>query len=572
LNNIGFKENRRIMMKKRWIALLLGAAVTGTLFTGNVSAVYAKDDAEEILPPTGNLDFDDALIDELTVTIDGEEVKVTQYTDFYIPDPSITDQRISIYIPEGATAESPIVLCVNNSGWQANSFSSRTRIEPDSDGNNPSYSSNSDSDKVGAILSRNYVLVSYGCRSRNNEAVDGVYDGHSPATITDTKAVIRYLRNNQELLPAGDTDKIVITGTSGGGALSTVIAASGDSSDYYESLYEIGAAGVEMDGDSYVSTISDDVFAVIAYCPITDLPNADAAYEWTYKDTRAELEGVDFNTDPDKDAQINYSEEKGTVNAEVSETLASAYAEYVDSLGLLLDDGTALTSENLRDAITGLMEDEIAEAIEEVGIEQMESDIAVLQTNGKDAVGDLDWVTFNEDGTFNYDYDKHLNYVASNTKLKVVCAFSNKGLPWANTSEDSLFGSSDMEYSAFEFYSWDNDSVEGNGCGLDDTGLTWEEYIETEDGQALLQQMRMTNAVAYLNDSEGEDAGTKANNWYVRYGMNDRDSSFALETILRYSISNNADIENYSFEFTWLKPHSGDYDVNEAYAWLDSIL
>ncbi len=34
------------------------------------------------------------------------------------------------------------------------------------------------------------------------------------------------------------------------------------------------------------STISDSVFAAIAYCPITDLPNADQAYEWIYSPIR----------------------------------------------------------------------------------------------------------------------------------------------------------------------------------------------------------------------------------------------------------------------------------------------
>ena len=111
-----------------------------------------------------------------------------------------------------------------------------------------------------------------------------------------------------------------------------------------------------------------------------------------------------------------------------------------------------------------------------------------------------------------------------------------------------------------------------NGCGRDDTGLDWNAFLETEEGQDLSLQLRMTNAIAYLNDSEGEDAGVKAPYWYVRYGMNDRDSSFAVETILRYSITNNADVENADFEFAWLKPHSGDYDVTEAYAWLDSVL
>ena len=552
-------------MKRKWFILALALVL---MMTAMAPAAMAKDDVEEIMPPTGNLDFDDAITRELTAIVDGQELKVTQYEDVYIPEPSITDQRISIYVPENASADAPIVLCVNNSGWMANSYSARTKVSKDNPEEPMEYSSSDDNDKVGAILSRGYVLVSYGCRSRNNEAVDGVYDGHSPAVITDTKAVIRYLRHNADKLPAGDVERIIITGTSGGGALSTVIAASGNSTDYLPSLYEIGAAGVEQGADgTYASTINDDVFAVIAYCPITDLPNADAAYEWTYMDARAALEGVDFNTDPEKDAIINYSADAGTVLPEVSAYLAGLYAGYVDGLGLMLDDGAPLTSENLKEAIAGLMEAEITESIEEIGIEQMQADLDAMKAG--DGEG---WLVINDDGSFTYDVDKHLLAVANNNKLKVVCAFSNKGLPWSATNEDSLFGTKDMEYSAFEAYSWDNDSVAGNGCGLDDTGLTWAEYMETEEGQALALQMRMTNAVAYLNDKDGDDAGQKAANWYVRYGMIDRDSSFAVETILRYSITNNEDITNSSFEFAWLQPHKGDYDVTEAYAWLDEVL
>ena len=114
--------------------------------------------------------------------------------------------------------------------------------------------------------------------------------------------------------------------------------------------------------------------------------------------------------------------------------------------------------------------------------------------------------------------------------------------------------------------------MEGNGSGKDDTGLSWDEFMATEEGAFLNLQMRMSNTVEYLNDHEGEDAGTKAPFWYVRYGMNDRDSSFAVETILRYSIANNPDVQDMSFELAWLKPHSGDYDVTEAYAWLDGVL
>lgn len=532
-----------------------------------------KEKKPEVFPPSGNLEFTDAISRELNVTIDGEPLKVTQYEDYYLAEPLSTEQRISIYVPETATKDSPVILCVNNAGWMANSYSSRTKVAKDDSETVAAYSSNDDNDKVGMILSKGYVLVSYGCRGRNDKpGEDGLYLGHSPATVSDTKAVIRYLRQNDGLLPAGDLDRIVITGTSGGGALSTLIAASGDSTDFFPFLYEIGAAGIKKEGEAYVSTLSDAVFAVIAYCPITDLPNADAAYEWTYADTRLTLQNIDFNNDPDRKALVYYTTGDATVNEEVSSYLAELYVSYVDGLGLKLDDGTPLTAENLKDAIISLMEEEIKESIQEIGVEQMAADIEEGSKNEKNGAGAKDWLALNGDGSFSYDFAKHLAWVAANTKLKVVCAFSNKGLPWSATNEDTLFGTTDYEYSAFEAYSWNHDSIVGNGSGLDDTGLSWEEFLATDEGKVLALQLRMSNAIDYLNDTEGDDAGIKAPYWYVRYGMNDRDSSFAVETILRYSIANNPDVEEMSFEFAWLKPHAGDYDVSEAYAWLDRVL
>ena len=561
-------------MKKtgKILLLMLCASLLFGCF-GSPAFAAKKDKKPEVFPPSGNLEFTDAISRELHVTVDGEELNVTQFEDYYLAEPLSTEQRISIYVPETATKESPVILCVNNSGWMANSYSSRTKVAKDDPETVAEYSSQDDRDKVGMILSKGYVLVSYGCRSRiDKPGEDGLYRGHSPATVADTKAVIRYLRANDELLPAGDLSRIVITGTSGGGALSTLIAASGDSTDFVPYLYEIGAAGVEKEGDAYVSTLSDAVFGVIAYCPITDLPNADAAYEWTYADTRLALQDIDFNKDPEGKTLVLYNTADATVNEEVSAYLAELYAAYVDSLGLMLDDGTPLTSANLKDAIISLMEAEIAESIEEIGVDQMKADIEDGSKNENGEAGAKDWLTINDDGSFTYDFGKHLNWVAANNKLKVVCAFSNKGLPWAATNEDSLFGTTAYEYSAFEPYSWDHDSVEGNGSGKDDTGLSWDEFMATEEGAFLNLQMRMSNTVEYLNDHEGEDAGTKAPFWYVRYGMNDRDSSFAVETILRYSIANNPDVQDMSFELAWLKPHSGDYDVTEAYAWLDGVL
>ncbi|MBQ9030947.1 MAG: hypothetical protein IJ106_05775, partial [Parasporobacterium sp.] len=189
--------------RKLWglgLSLLMAVMMAAMPLT-SFAEIKSGEEEVEILPPSGNLDFSDAIQKELTVLVDGEQMKVTEYEDFYIPEPTLEDQRISIYVPEGATADSPIILCVNNAGWMMNSYKSRTKVAKDDPDNLAEYSSSDDSDKVGMILSKNYVLVSYGCRARNDDPVNGIYNGHSPATVADTKAVIRYLRYNQEALP-----------------------------------------------------------------------------------------------------------------------------------------------------------------------------------------------------------------------------------------------------------------------------------------------------------------------------------------------------------------------------------
>jgi len=155
------------------------------------------------------------------------------------------------------------------------------------------------------------------------------------------------------------------------------------------------------------------------------------------------------------------------------------------------------------------------------------------------------------------------------TQLKPAPAFSNKGMNIALQNEDSLFGSVSEPYSAFEPYAWNNDTTAGNGCGLDDTGLDWDAFLQTQDGQELSLQLRMASPIPYLT---GKADGESAPFWYVRHGLVDRDTSFALQTVLYYAAQNRSDIEDLNFEFAWLQPHAGDYDVTEAFTWLDQVL
>lgn len=488
----------------------------------------------------------------LDVSVDGQPVKVDWYVDNYVKYPNRPqDQLINVYVPENATKHSPIMFYVNNGGWIANSYPDRT-IAEGSDYNG-TY------DRVGVALKEGYVVVSYGCRSRADEPVYGSYLGHSPATMTDTKAAIRYLRHNRKALPAGDVEKIFITGTSGGGALSTLIAASGNSPDFFPSLHEIGAAGIVQEKDGSYSSepgCGDNVLGVIGYCPITDLGHACAAYEWLYGATRR----IMYVT-----GEMKYPTVDENSVLAASAALAEQYVEYIDSLGLNDEEGNSLTSANLKDYIARLMHEEIDRTIAEIGAEQMLKDIEKKTRRGNRV--NNGWLVFNEDGSYEYDIDKHLYYVAKYTALKPAPAFSNKGLFVTHMNEDSLFGSAEVPYCPFNEYSWNNDK-ELNGVGMDETGMSWDEYMETEMGRELAMQIKMTSAIDYLLEGTSDIAPY----WYIRHGMDDRDTSFAVEALLFNAVRNNSKIADSNVGFAWLKHHSGDYDVPEAYSWLKIVL
>jgi acetyl esterase/lipase len=59
--------------------------------------------------------------------------------------------------------------------------------------------------------------------------------------VVDAKAAVRYLRLNDAAMP-GSAERIVVNGTSGGGALVSILGAPGNRAEYTPHLAAIGAA------------------------------------------------------------------------------------------------------------------------------------------------------------------------------------------------------------------------------------------------------------------------------------------------------------------------------------------
>lgn len=536
----------------------------------NSSTSASTETTESSIDSSLKFDASKSQVITVNLTVDGQAMKVTQYRIVYVAKPvkmastqatlgggttTISDpyayQTLIISVPEGKENDqkTAMYLQFNNGGWWASPV--KTNIN---EGVN--LVSTNDTDNYGAALKAGYIVVDVGTRGRGIRSYDGTWAGKAPAVIVDAKAAIRYLRLNDTLLP-GSAEKIIITGTSGGGGLISTVAASGNSPDYLSYLAEIGAAGVHGSGTSLTSTVKDNVFAVVAYCPINNLANADLGYEWQYNASRNDsntgtLNGVSYSAGP----QLTASKE-----------IAEKFPMYLQTLNLKLPNGQQLTAENMPDQIKEQIKSEI---------ERQLAKGTPVPNFGENFVSSKatlvnDWLKHDGSKVTEIDYQKFLNYVAANQALKTVVAFDAVGVNGntAISGETNLFGDSQNEYNNFTQWSWDHNSKTADGSGQDDTGLNWENYLNSNSSNAnlLKDQLKMVNPIAYLNTTTDT-----APYWYIRHGMLDRDTSFAMQMILYYAVTNDPKVKDTNFKLPYLTGHAGNYDVQEAFKWINEKL
>jgi len=249
-------------------------------------------------------------VETKTVKTSSGEKQVTYHSYMHIPyvaNPVDKDyQSLNVSVPvkvDGATVDAtnaPILFVIGVGGYMSV--------------NNARTGSGNFRGNADLALAAGYVVVSPGCRGRDNKAADGTWYGKAPAAIVDLKAAIRYIQHNKGILP-GNVDWIFSTGVSAGGALSALLGASGNSPLYDSYLREIGAADAK-----------DNIFGSACFCPITDLEHADGAYDWMYGTTPVR---------------------SGLVDQELSKQLKTINAEYQTSLNLKGKNGFGtITAEN----------------------------------------------------------------------------------------------------------------------------------------------------------------------------------------------------------------------------------
>lgn len=496
--------------------------IISVVIVGCASSLEAKD--------RDKLVFNPAIAQRASLTMpSGEDVRYTAYENiFYVS--NIEDsvyQTLNIYVPETLKNGNmtPIFLRTYIGGYMA-----ATAKSP------------SASDATGRALKEGYVVCIPGSRGANSTITqDGkrIYTGIAPNGLLDLKAAIRYLRYNDEAIP-GSAERIIIDGTSAGGAMSALVGATGDCPEYDEYLRKMGAAQT-----------SDKVFASVCYCPITDLNYADMEYEWLYGCTNTGVRHLN-------EAQISISNE-----------LAAECPDYINSLNLKDDSGNAITADNYKEYLKTFLIASAHKALEE-GCEIPDT-IGIIKYAQKPNFGGRPARPDNGDGRgapsfgpsgmrprFNnntdfvtdIDLDKYLSYVASVTPLKTPPAFDQYGvLIDTPTPENNVFGNS-----------------VGTPANFTDFSLRH----RLHNSSATLDK-DMVNRVFIMNPMNFiyENSTSVAPHWFIRHGAKDRDTSFLVPINLATNLKNSG--FDVNFFLPWNRPHSGDYNLDDLFNWIDNV-
>jgi len=355
-------------------------------------------------------------------------------------------------------------------------------------------------------LAAGYVVAAPAVRGRTNVDADGVFYGKAPAAIVDLKAAVRYLRHNRGRVP-GDVNRIVSTGVSAGGALSSLLGASANSRRYDPYLEAIGAADA-----------SDAIFAVAAYCPIADLEHADMAHEWA------------FAAAPNR----NTGE---YVDQEIADELAEAFTAYQDSLNLRGSGRFGrLTAARLDDhLLRTYMEPAATRHLSALP----ESDrAAYLAANP--------WITWRGSrtagGEASFAWDDFVQHVQ---RWKGVPAFDGFTL---GTFENSLFGDEDTDKRHFTRYSLRQ--------GTGDEGAELEADLP--------EKIDLMNPMHFLGDRSR--CGSRPRHWWLRTGTSDSDTSPSVMGNLVARLENLGD--EVDALMYWDGGHAVNWDAPDFIAWL----
>ena len=475
------------------------------------------------------LTFDINNYESMTGTVDNKEIKYRAFEYIpYVSNPIDIDQQyINIYIPEeyfnnstvnGYNTQTAPIFMPNNVGGYMPSQPMAPKVE------------NNKPNSALYALSRGYVVASPATRGRTNKASDGNFIGKAPAVIVDLQAATAYLHANDATMP-GNAKRIITNGTSAGGAVSLLQGATGNTSDYQPYLQALGAA-----------TASTDVYASSAYAPITNLDAADMAYEWSYngitsfnKVTMGQGELPQANVGGAPAPMQRSVQRVNLTNDDVaySDLLKSHFPDYVNNLQLRDRTGVILKLDKkgngtFKQYVKSFIID-AANKAKSNGTDLSRYSFLLLDKN-TGLVKDIDWDAYN----------------SFTSRSKAPGAFDSRS---NDSGENSLFGTSTSDTNHFTIT-----------AALHDTTPNNDVYVENA------KIVTMMNPMNYL----GSPSATNAKYYRIRYGTADSNTSVAIPLIV------GTRAQNLGYSVDMATPfgvdHSGDYDLQDLFNWMDSIV
>ena len=476
-----------------------------------------------------SLAFDVKNYESMSTTVDNKEIKYRAFEYIpYVANPIDIDQQyMNIYVPEeyfnngtinGYNTQTAPIFMPNAVGGYMPSQAMTPKVE------------NGKPNSVLYALSRGYVVASPATRGRTNKASDGNFIGKAPAVIVDLQAATAYLHANDSTMP-GNANRIITNGTSAGGAVSLLQGATGNNSDFQPYLQALGAA-----------TAATNVYAVSAYAPITNLDAADMAYEWSYKGItsfnkvtmgQGELPqaNVGGNTAPPQ-----RTTQRVNLNADdvaYSNLLSEHFPEYVNNLQLHDSMGRVLKlDKNGNGTFKNYVKEFIIDAANKAQAKgtDLSKHTYFVRDNKTGAIKDINWEAYNQ-------------FVS---RSKAPGAFDSRS---NDSGENNLFGTSATDNNHFTIT-----------AALHDTTPNQDVYVENA------KIVTMMNPMNYL----GSPAATNARYYRIRYGTADSNTSVAIPLIV------GTRAQNLGYNVDMATPfgvdHSGDYDLDELFNWMDNIV
>ena len=439
------------------------------------------------------------------------------------------------------------------------------------------YSASSIQDVNIGYLEQGYVHVSVATRGKGTVDDDGKYIGQFPVLIVDLKAGIRFMKANSAYMP-GNTESIAMRGHSSGGAVTTMLGASGNAPVFDPYFDAIGAAKA-----------TDDILIALCSAPITNLSCADAAYEWfhrankeyyLFKSMSVDKEGNKIleNVGPDTFYTLGSNKLGGRHEGKLSALLYDWFTNYVRRLGFDLgDDGRSGTF------YTGLAE-VYSRALTEYVRRYEQLPAARQQSGVTTGAGYIDYLVENKNGNEWFDWDKNTKTATVKSFDSMVYNFINRGKMCPSldsynyrSNENDAFVAPDGTRRHFDPVVRDMLKALIDKAG--EYGWTAEEltYIEslyadykndvTEESAAMLEVMSPINYIIDKNSG-----ACIAPWWRFRIGSNDGDHGFAAAWLTAHGLwkHTNAQVD---IGVSWNMPHiDAQLIEQDLYDYIDGII